>query len=108
VDTITPFKSDVSLIIEKEYSEEIVMEMTGGDIENITEEIIFDALSELSNTIVGRFLSRVVPENSEFSLGFPECKTWDPVTDNFERAESVRLFALEMEETNVYCIIETK
>jgi len=105
VDTITPFKGNVGLVIEKEYSEEIVMEMTGGDVPEVTEEMVNDALSEIGNTIVGRFLSRVVPENEEFSLGFPECTSWEVGNENSKKSETRRLFALEMEETCVYCIL---
>ncbi len=105
VDTIKPFKGNVGLVIDKNYSEEIVMEMTGGDVEEISTEMINDALSEIGNTIVGRFLSRVVPEDEEFSLGFPECKKWETGNENSKKSENRRLFALEMEETCVYCIL---
>ncbi len=105
VDTLAPFKGNVGLVIDKDYSEEIVMEMTGGDVEVITTDMISDALSEIGNTIVGRFLSRVVPEDEEFSLGFPECKTWESENENSKKSENRRIFALEMEETCVYCIL---
>ncbi|KAA3617643.1 MAG: hypothetical protein D8M58_01200 [Calditrichaeota bacterium] len=105
VDTLKPFMGKVGLVIDKEYSEEIVMEMTGGDVEEISNSMVNDALSEIGNTIVGRFLSRIVPEDEEFSLGFPECNPWEDGNENSVKSENRRLFALEMEETCVYCIL---
>ena len=105
VDTITPFKGNVGLIIGKEMSEEIVMEMVGNDIEHISNEIINDALSEIGNTIVGRFLSKIVSEDQEFSLGFPECKKWDPELNHFTSNDNCKLFDLEMDEKHVFCIL---
>ena len=105
LDTLTPFKGNVGLVIDKDYSDEIVMEMIGGEVEEVTSEMVNDALSEIGNTIVGRFLSRVVPEEEEFSLGFPECKLWEADNENSRKSDNRRLFALEMEETCVYCIL---
>jgi CheY-specific phosphatase CheX len=105
VDTIAPFKGNVGLVIDLDYSNEIVLEMTGGDVEETTPEIVSDALNEIANTIVGRFLSRVVPEDEEFSLGFPECNPWEAENENSEQSHYRRLFAIEMEETCVYCIL---
>jgi CheY-specific phosphatase CheX len=105
VDTLLPFSGNVGLVIEKEYSEEIVMDMTGGDVEEITKEMIDDAMAEIGNTIVGRFLSRIVPEDEEFSLGFPECVEWDAKPEFSLKSQNTRLFSLEMEETCVYCIL---
>lgn len=105
VDTIAPFKGKVGLIIDKETSEEIVMEMVGGDFDLINKDMIADALSEIGNTIVGRFLSKIVPEDEEFSLGFPECTKWDPAEYNCKSSENCKLFDLELEDKHVFCIL---
>ncbi|MCB0281026.1 MAG: chemotaxis protein CheX [Calditrichaeota bacterium] len=105
VDTIAPFKGKVGLIIDKEMSEEIVMEMVGGDFDLIDKEMIADALSEIGNTIVGRFLSKIVPEDEEFSLGFPECIKWNPNDYNYKSSENCKLFDLELEDKHVFCVL---
>lgn len=105
VDTISPFKGNIGLVIDKEMSEEIVMEMMGGDLDTIDKEIVADALSEIGNTIVGRFLSKIVPENEEFTLGFPECFQWNPEKYPYENSENCKLFDLEVDDKHVFCIL---
>jgi len=104
VDTYKPFKGSVGLVVPKDYSEEIVMEMMGDDIEQLNDDLISDALSEISNTVVGRFLAKVA-EEQEFALGFPSCRSWDPKVDGLERSENSRLYALDLEEQQIYCIL---
>ncbi len=104
VDTYKPFDGSVGLIVSKEYSEEIVMEMMGDDIDNLTDEIIADALNEISNTVVGRFLAKIA-DQQEFALGFPSCRPWNPAQDKQKKSENSRLYALDMDDGQIFCIL---
>jgi len=104
VDTYIPIQGSIGFVISKAYSEDIVMEMMGDDIEGLTAEIVADALNEIGNTIVGRFLAKIAP-NQEFSLGFPRCRSWDPKVDLLHKTENSRLYSLEMDEEQIYCIL---
>ncbi|HED09498.1 MAG TPA: chemotaxis protein CheX [Caldithrix abyssi] len=108
VDTLNPFKSKVAIIIDREASEELVMDMYGGDIEDVNEEIMNDALAEIGNTVVGRFLSRVVDEGQEFSLGFPECELYDGARYNRQKNDHTRLYDLDLDDYHIYCILESR
>ncbi len=108
VDTLEPFKSKVAIIVDREASEELVLDMYGGDIEEVNEEIMSDALAEIGNTVVGRFLSHVVDEGEEFSLGFPECEPYDEKKYGRKKDDKTRLYDLDLEEYHIYCILESR
>ncbi|RMH64992.1 MAG: hypothetical protein D6677_03520 [Calditrichaeota bacterium] len=106
LDTQAPFRSAVTLIVERDVSEELVMDMYGGDIEEVNDEIMTDALGEIGNTIVGRFLANVVDNKEEFSLGFPDCQPYKPEERTWQAGEGTRIYDLDMDEYHVYCILE--
>ena len=46
-----------------------------------------------------------VAKEQEFALGFPSCRPWDPKQDGLERNENLRLYAFDLENQQIYCIL---
>jgi len=108
VDTLAPFRKRIVMLIDNDFAEEIFTEMLGGDTENTTEEMIRDALGEIGNTVVGKFLSKAVPQDQEFSLGFPECQSYDPVADLFVACEKQKILQLDLEGNIMYVVLKER
>ncbi len=106
VDTLAPFRKRIVMFIENDFAEEIFTEMLGGDMETTTDEMIRDALGEIGNTVVGKFLSKAVPQDQEFSLGFPECRPYDPSTDLFAAGMEQKVLQLDLEGNIMYVVLK--
>ena len=68
-----PFPGELRLIVPKELAAEIgqVIYSTIHD-EEIADQVLFDVLAELLNTIAGSVVAEIVPEEQSFRLGIPE------------------------------------
>ncbi len=73
-----PYKGNLVLDASSEYSESLVHEVYGFCDEDTLETSINDVLSEVANTIGGRFLSELIPSDEEFELGLPDCGKGNP------------------------------
>ncbi len=82
------------------------MEMLGGDPDDVDEDLLNDALGEIGNTVVGKFLSNVVPEEQEFSLGFPECSKYSSEKDSYQSSDSCRVLKLFLDENILYVVLK--
>lgn len=67
-----PFRARLMLEIPRECGQLLAAEVFGQVQGNASEETVYDMVAEMLNTISGRFLRGVVPENETFKLGLPE------------------------------------
>ena len=76
---VEPISGEVALRLSEKCARRITEDIYG-DIDNgdITENTIVDALGEILNTIVGRFLAALLPAEQSFKLGFPKTGKDDP------------------------------
>lgn len=79
-----PVQGEFLLVMPWELINQITQTVLGSDQGEPSEESLFDLLAELLNTVVGRFLSEILPPDQVFRLGVPErCQgsTFAPVKD---------------------------
>lgn len=72
VDVISPGKGFLLIACTWRMAEEIVDSIFGPTAEPRSEDTVFDALSELVNTAIGRCMAALTPEERTFELGLPE------------------------------------
>ena len=68
----TPYAGNLLIDASVEYSESLVHEVYGFCEDDAMESSVRDVLSELANTIAGRFFGGLVPEDEGFELGLPD------------------------------------
>lgn len=66
-----PTQGELSLVIPKELLVRITETLLGSTPEEVSEQNLKDILAEILNTIAGRFLSEIIPEDQTFRLGLP-------------------------------------
>lgn len=66
-----PTQGELSLAIPKELLVKITETILGSTQEEVTEKNLKDILAEMLNTIAGRFLSEIIPDDQTFRLGLP-------------------------------------
>ncbi len=67
-----PHSGELVIQISRSYGKVLAEEVVGLVDDDVSENAINDALAEIANTIAGRFMGALVPENQEFELGLPE------------------------------------
>ncbi len=68
-----PFEGRATLFMSIELAQELTMNILGAyDEETLSDAIVRDALAELINTIAGRLMAKLTPEDQTFELGLPE------------------------------------
>jgi len=67
-----PFPGEFRLTISRGLAGEISESLYSMNEEEISDQILFDVLGELLNTIAGRIMTSIVPGESTFRLGLPE------------------------------------
>ncbi|MFZ5570550.1 MAG: chemotaxis protein CheX [Thermodesulfobacteriota bacterium] len=73
IPVISPLKGSMLMIIPATLAVEITKNLYGWtDNAELTETVELDAIAELVNTISGRLLSFLLPEDQSFELGLPE------------------------------------
>ena len=73
IDCIRPIQGKMTLQIPPDLALDITKDIYGWmEDENPAQNIIQDALAELSNTISGRIMAELVSEDESFELGLPD------------------------------------
>ncbi|MBN2644276.1 MAG: chemotaxis protein CheX [Desulfuromonadaceae bacterium] len=67
-----PVLMELRLRMAEELLFQVVETMYIMDRTDVTEQLINDLLSEILNTLAGRFMADILPTNQTFSLGLPE------------------------------------
>ncbi len=67
-----PYDGNILINASFEYSESLVHDVYGFGEDEAVEASIKDVLSEIANTIAGRFLGELLPAEEEFALGLPD------------------------------------
>ncbi len=70
---LEPYPGELCLVMPKKLVSKIAVSLYGLSEEEITETTLIDVISELLNTITGSLLRSILPVNSEYKLGLPEC-----------------------------------
>lgn len=82
IDVKSPLKTRLSLIIPEDLAREITFDILGFEDEGeLSMEMLVDVMAELINTIAGRFVAKVTPEDETFELGLPESGSGEPDTN---------------------------
>lgn len=71
LDVLAPVSGTLTLITTPKLAREITEGLVDPEDGEPSEEMIFDALCELINTISGRLMRILTPEDETFSLGLP-------------------------------------
>ncbi len=72
VDSVNPIKGKMTLQMPPDLALEITKDVLGWMEDRDPEEtMIRDALAELINTIAGRIMAKLIPEDESFELGLP-------------------------------------
>ncbi len=67
-----PVQGELSLRMPKPLLSKIVSSVYIMPEEELSEQMLFDMLGELTNTVAGLFLNAYLPEDQTYSLGLPE------------------------------------
>ncbi len=76
---VRPYAGNLLINASYEYSESLVHEVYGFCEDDAVETSIKDVLSEIANTIAGRFLGEFLPVDKEFELGLPDYGKGNPL-----------------------------
>ncbi|MCP4713896.1 MAG: chemotaxis protein CheX [Deltaproteobacteria bacterium] len=72
---LEPCSGELELAMPRKLISKIAGALYSLRAEEITESICIDVIAELLNTITGVLIRRMIPENSEYKLGLPECES---------------------------------
>ena len=67
-----PTPGEFRMLISRDLVAEIAANILGPEVEELEDQGLNDILSELLNTIIGRFLSEILSDDETFKLGLPE------------------------------------
>lgn len=86
LDMIDPVQGILYIKLCKDCAESLAENILGmpEDEEGFSETMITDTVAELINTIAGRFMRSIVPEDYEFQIGLPETGKGDLSLDKKE------------------------
>lgn len=70
-----PLSGELVVQISHTYGRLLAEEVVGFVDDEISEDAVNDVLAEITNTIAGRFMDALIPENQEFVLGLPQTGT---------------------------------
>lgn len=73
IDLRVPFQGSLSLLMDKALSEKIAALMLNIEEHKDASPYADAMLAEISNTIAGRFMSALVPDDVEFGFSLPNC-----------------------------------
>jgi CheY-specific phosphatase CheX len=66
-----PIQGEIRLAVPAELLKKITSNVFGIDEEEVTTSQAYDILNELLNTIAGLFMTNLLPENQQYSIGLP-------------------------------------
>lgn len=102
---LAPVKNTMQIAMDEDLGKLITATIWSRQKETVDEQMCRDALAELLNTIAGRFMKAVLPEDQTFQLGLPEvvesCCTFESDWQVFSFSLDGRMFqiALAMSDT---------
>ncbi len=100
-----PSQSRMVMYTDKIFSREIVKIITGEEENEPDDNLVCDTMSEVINTIAGRYLSLLIPD-SEFDIGLP-CASWlNEKKCEKSYCEDMITLELKVEENKIYCVLE--
>ncbi len=88
-----PAAGTLTLVTTPRLAREITEGLVDPEDGEPSEEMIFDALSELINTIGGRLMRILTPEDETFSLGLPKC--FSSSTHEFGESDEFARFEID-------------
>jgi CheY-specific phosphatase CheX len=69
---VRPVKGSMTIILSPDLANNLTEVIYGFfDEGSVTEELMMDALAEISNVLAGRFLTEILPKGVAFELGLP-------------------------------------
>ena len=74
---VKPYAGELVVKVSKTYGRVLAEEVAGFIDEDIPEAMVTDVLAEIANTIAGRFMEALIPEDQEFELGLPDTGNGD-------------------------------
>jgi CheY-specific phosphatase CheX len=84
ISSLSPVKGTLSIIVPKALMQELFAVMYAGfDSQPNLEDCWSDILGELSNTILGSLLRRVIADGYSFNLDIPKCTKVDNEKNDF-------------------------
>ncbi len=93
MDVLTPVSGTLTLVTTPKLAQEITEGLVDPEDGEPSEEMIFDALSELINTIGGRLMRVLTPEDETFSLGLP--KSFSSSNHEFDKSSEFARFEID-------------
>lgn len=93
MDVQAPAAGTLTLVTTPKLASEIVEGVLGLEDGAPTEEMMFDMVAELINTIGGRFMRILTPENESFSIGLPH--TFKSANHQFKDASEFARFQID-------------
>lgn len=88
-----PVQGEFQLVMPYQLIDQIAETVYGPMMEEITDQKKFDLIAEILNTVAGRFLSAILPEDESFKLGVP-CQVED-ILGMTENSSIVWFFMVE-------------
>jgi len=67
-----PFPGELCLVAPRSLMADVAMGLFSLEKENIDDLTLFDLLAELLNTIAGKIMNQITPQDATFRLGLPE------------------------------------
>ena len=99
-----PYRGFVDLLCKKKFIHETAETLLGDEILEDAEAVLFDTLGELINTVAGRFMANLIPENQDFSIGLPVTKTVDDtIQKDLNTKNSFLLLRFDFMDHPVFC-----
>ena len=81
----SPIEGEFLLEVTKDYAREVTASVYGMVDEKETDDAAtYDAIAELVNTIAGRFIQELIPQEQEFALGLPKTGTGSTPPDDLQ------------------------
>ena len=93
LDVLAPVSGSLTLVTTPRLAQEITEGLVDPEDGSPSEELIFDALSELINTIGGRLMRILTPEDETFSLSLP--KSFSGTAYEFDESAEFARFEID-------------
>ena len=104
--TLEPFSETVYFVFAEDFANEVVCEMAGVPDGNFADDIMKDALGELTNTMVGRFMAKLVPDDQVFELDLPESARYSSLKNELPQNAKVRILLFKIQGFQMYALLE--